>query len=441
VLTLLGMPASDDTVLRHLKQAVVNRSAPKPEAVGIDEWAWRKGWTFGTIVVDLQSHDVVDLLPERSAEGTADWLRRHPSVHVISRDRDGLYAQAGRMGAPQACQVADRFHLAQNFRAAVERQLCGLEQPLRTEEAPAADMPDRQVPTDDEGTATPSTSRGQSCTAGHLRLVEIAGDETKRSLFIQVRALYEAGYAVNAIAGRLGLGRRRVDRWVRLVELPERNRMGPQLRTPAYFREHLARRWAEGCTHGGRLFQEIRSLGYVGSYSHLARLLSPWRREGGPRRTVPSRRSTGTLPPDVGTGRRISPLVAAKLCVLPRGMLLTRQAATVDALKAALPDFAAMRGLAMRFRGLLRSGSEEKLEQWINDAYQSGIYAMQRIARTLRQDFAAVKLAVTTSWNNGPTEGQINRLKTLKRAMYGRAGVELLRARMQPLPTMCKHQS
>lgn len=301
-------------------------------------------------------------------------------------------------------------------------------------------MADRQAHGDGEETVFQSASPGYS-SAGCQRLVETADNESKRSLFIQVRALYEAGYSVNAIAAQLGLGRRRVDHWVRLVELPERNCMAPRLRTPAYFREHLSRRWAEGCTHGRRLFAEIKALGYVGSYSHLARLLSPWRREGGPTQAMPSRRTTCALPRDVGTGRRISPLLAAKLCVLPRGMLTTRQAATVDALKTASPDFATMRALAMRFRGLLRSGSEEKLERWINDAWRSGIYTMQRIARTLRQDFAAVKLAVTTSWSNGPIEGQINRLKTLKRAMYGRAGLALLRARMLRISTTCEHQS
>ena len=104
-------------------------------------------------------------------------------------------------------------------------------------------------------------------------------------------------------------------------------------------------------------------------------------------------------------------------------------------------EFAAMRALAMRFRGLLRAGSRRKLDRWIKDAQQSGIYAMQRFARTLRQDIGAVRNAVTVSWSNGPTEGHINRLKTLKRAMYGRAGVELLRARVLPPPTSCLHRT
>jgi transposase len=127
----------------------------------------------------------------------------------------------------------------------------------------------------------------------------------------------------------------------------------------------------------------------------------------------------------------ISPIVAAALCVKPRGLL--SETAKVDALKSFWPDFAAMRQLAMRFRGLLRSKRVAKLGVWLKDAHQSGLYAMQRLARTLRGDIDAVRNAITERWSNGQTEGQINRLKTLKRAMYGRAGPELLRAPMLPL--------
>jgi transposase len=135
---------------------------------------------------------------------------------------------------------------------------------------------------------------------------------------------------------------------------------------------------------------------------------------------------------DPATERSISPIVAAALCVKPRGMLTSTQAAKVDALKSEWLDFTEMRGLAMRFRGILRSENAGKLGAWLKDAQQSGLYAIQRFARTLRRDIDAVRNAITEPWSNGQTEGQINRLKTLKRAMYGRAGPELLRARMLP---------
>ena len=137
------------------------------------------------------------------------------------------------------------------------------------------------------------------------------------------------------------------------------------------------------------------------------------------------------------TGRRISPLMAAALCVKPRRQMTARQIVNVDALKAASPEFMRMRRLAMRFRGLLRGGSVEKLDVWLNDARRSGTYGMRRFVRTLRHDIEAVQNAVLKPWSNGQTEGQIN---TLKRAMYGRAGVDLLRARLMPLNNQTLHR-
>ena len=132
-------------------------------------------------------------------------------------------------------------------------------------------------------------------------------------------------------------------------------------------------------------------------------------------------------------GRLISPIVTAALCVKLRGTLTSAQAAKVDAPKSEWPDFAAMRRLAARFRGILRSENGSRLAVWLNGAQLSGLSAMQRIARTSRRDIDAVRIAIKEPWSNGQTVGQINRLKTLKRAMYGRAGPELLRARTLPL--------
>ena len=185
-----------------------------------------------------------------------------------------------------------------------------------------------------------------------------------------------------------------------------------------------------------RLFTENKRLGNTGCYTHLARFVAAWRRrsasdKGGEMR----QRATPItpLPRDPTTGRALSPLTAAALCIKPRPLLTERQATTVDALKAASSEFAVMRRLAMRFRGILRGQSTTALGLWLHDAHHCGIYAMQRFARTLQHDLDAVQNALTRRWSNGQAEGQISRLKTLKRAMYGRASVELLRARMLPL--------
>jgi transposase len=121
------------------------------------------------------------------------------------------------------------------------------------------------------------------------------------------------------------------------------------------------------------------------------------------------------------------------LCVAPRPQLTARQASKVDLLKKQLPDFAAMRQFAMRFRGILRGKDPAKLDAWLNDIRHSGLHALRRFAQVLIRDIDAVRNAVREEWSNGQTEGQINKPKALKRSMYGRAGTELLRARMLPI--------
>ncbi len=434
LLTKLGMPVSDTTILRRLEQsAAVQTKRIVVRVAGIDEWAWRKGFNnYGTIIVDLERRQVVDLLPDRLAATSAEWLRAYPEIEAVNRDRAGLYADAVRQGAPQARQIADRFHILKNFRETIERQLGRFEAPIRGAAAPIEDDPEsppiekHDRPFD---IATKERSPRPGCDTAH------------QAMFDQVRTLYEAGSTVSDIARKLGLGYRRVGRWVCRIDFPERNVMAPKPSTPAYFGTFLARSWAAGTTKVRHLFSDIRRRGYTGSYSHLARFVAPWR-IGAPsgNKADQCRSDEEALEPrrvrtlDPTSGRQISPVTAAALCVKPRGQMTPRQIANVDALKAASTDFVVMRQLAMRLRGLLRGGTAEKLDIWLSDARQSDIHGMRRFARTVKQDLEAVRNAVLEPWSNGQTEGQINRLKTLKRAMYGRAGVDLLRARMLPLP-------
>jgi transposase len=435
----LGMPVSDDTILRHLKRQVARlRAKTTVRVAGIDDWSWRKGRTYGTIIVDLERREVVDLLQDRTATGTAGWLGEHPEVEIVSRDRCGLYAQGAREGAPQARQVADRFHLLQNLRETIEAQLSRADR--STGRALLPESNDEDVVTIARGPG------GRRDAAAHRYLTRQAHRRSRQAIFDQIHILREAGTSIGDIARQTGFGPRSIRKWLKFTAPPERCATAPKPCSPHYFFDYLSRRWAEGCVRGRDLLHEIKLRGYTGSFSHLERLLAKWRRAGGAKAlalpSVPERTTTTMAAPfavDPATGWTISPIVAASLCIKPRGLLTLGQAAKVDALKSASPDFTAMRSLAMRFRGILRSKDIQKFDVWVNDAQQSGIYAMQRFARTIRRDVDAVRNALTEGWSNGQTEGQINRLKTLKRAMYGRAGAELLRARMLPLHLPIQH--
>jgi Transposase len=186
------------------------------------------------------------------------------------------------------------------------------------------------------------------------------------------------------------------------------------------------------------LLQKVREQGYTGCYSRLAAFVTPWRQKAEKQLTPPL--PIGILPLDPRTGGVISPIIAAALCIKPRGLLTPHQAEKVDILKQALPAFACMRSLAMRFRGLLRDSDADALDHWIRDAMGCGIHTMQKFAVKLSHDISTVRNAICEPWSNGQTEGQINRLKMLKRGMYGRASVALLRARMRPLHEIEDHQ-
>jgi len=425
LMTRLGVPQSKDTLLRSLKRCVNNQAAAPPvRVVGVDDWSWRKGSSYGTIMVDLERREVVDVLQDRSAASTASWVACRPTLEIVSRDRCGLYALGAAQGAPQARQVADRFHLLQNLRHAIEQQLTRA--PTRH-----LQLTPREIVVLPEPPGL-IHRYGQPEVTEHRHLVHTGRRGRSLLGFDRVKALHAEGKTLAEIARETGFNWRTVRKWTRLDAYRPQATMAPKPTTPIGFGAYLARRWNEGCTMGRQLLAEIRPLGYTGSLTHLQRLLNSWRRAHFSAVLAAPAPEYAITPASTETPP-VPPIAAAALCIKPRGLLTAAQASKVDTLKETSTEFAAMRALAMRFRGLLRGGDTELLDMWLSDAASSGIHAMRQFAATLRRDLVAVRNAMSEPWSNGQTEGQINRLKTLKRAMYGRAGTELLRARMLPL--------
>jgi len=413
----LGFVGNRTTILRHLIRHQLLSDYSAPRVVGLDEWAARKGTRFGTIAVDLERRRVIDVLPDRSAVSTAAWLAERPSIELIARDRDGVYADASRQGAPQARQIADRFHLVQNLRDRIEQHLSGRRQ------RPVNPIEQRQ-----DGADRANFSRA---------------DKRKglQRLFARVHELFRQGWTVADIARHLDINRRRVDKWVRLEALPERFQCDPKPTSPMRFHAQLQELMRRGVTKIRWLFDEAKKLGYKGSFGHMARYVahvrSLARANSSP---APAERIVRSLPLDPASGSRISPVVAAAICMKPRPLLTERQVGMLAVLNNEVPGFAVIRRLAIRFQGLLRGCDETKLEPWLSDAKRCGIPAVVNFARRLMVDIQAVRNAVIEPWSNGQTEGQINRLKALKRAMYGQASVALLCARMRPLREVEYHQ-
>src|ERR1700719_2523805 len=369
----LGMPLSADTLIRRVKGAARWSALPRViRVLGVDDWAWCKGQTFGTILVDLERSQVVDLLPTRSADSFGEWLAQHPEVTTVSRDRQGVYAEGARRGAPEAVQVADRFHLVLNLTQAVERELAVNRRHLRIASPSAPALP--LSPTTEEVKIQTEEVRVRSSIV--LQQMEVARQrrQQKLELFRMIKHMRVAGIKVSQIARQLGLCRRRIDKWIQLDELPERSRMQPRPGMPESFRDYLHQRWEAGCRHGRMLLAEIRKLGYMGCYSGLAKFISPWRQP-----KAETRRAISGFPDapqlQVTTLRgstQLSPQVAAALLSKVRAELTSQQAQIVDTLKRQCPGFAVMRKLVFGFRAILRGGKVTTLHRWMEQARLPG---------------------------------------------------------------------
>ncbi len=411
ILKRLSLCASGDTVLRRVRHEPPVQPACTPvRNLGVDDWAWRKGQEYGTILVNLDLHRVTELLPDRASESFSEWLKAHPEVATIARDRCGLYAEGASLGAPQSRQVADRFHLILNLSATMERVL---EERSRQLTLP----PDQDTATDPRRADCPDPSLVRSAAEPALTTSQLRR-QRRLERYEQVVALFHAGESQAAISRALGIQRKTVRRWLRRGEFPERKAPHRRPAKVNAFAKYLEMRWNEGCHNATTLYKEVCEKGYKGKRSMVAQFVASWRRTGKP--TKPK------------APEKISPKHAAILVTRAAEQITEEQQRLLDGISITCPDLTELRQLALAFRAALSAGDSAGLRQWIEGARRCRFGALVRFAYGLRKDLAAVCAAVETPWSTGQVEGQINRLKMIKRQMYGRASFDLLRARVLP---------
>ena len=420
----LGMPASPDTLLRLLRQLPLPVTA-SPRAIGVDDWALRKGRTYGTILVDLERRCVVDLLPDRTSGRLAAWLRDQHGIRILTRDRSTEYAHGMTAGAPRARQVADRWHLLVNMRQVVERWLATVHGRLRR-------LPPVAVPG-----GTPPRRAG-AFPRSQAEIAVGAGSRARRlSLYDEVRRRRAAGEALLAISRGMGLARGTVRHYAAAETFPER---AEQRTRSSLLDPHLA--WLEaqqavGCEDARALWRELCARGFSGGYRQVSRWLQ--RRRRAPAKTDPRgrRREAPPAAPDAASAPDLpSPKQLAWTVVKQPPMRNPDEAACMTRLMQD-PQAAEVADLARRFVDLFSSAARQSprrvlatFGEWLCDARAASVRTVASFAAGLQQDGKAVRAALATPWSNGQSEGHITKLKLLKREMYGRANFDLLRRRV-----------
>jgi transposase len=431
----LAMPTSPDTLLRRVKLAT-DEPSPAPRYIGVDDWATKKGQHYGTILIDLERRQVIDILPGRDGEALKVWLKEHPGVEVITRDRWAAFAQAANEAAPAAKQVADRWHLLKNLREAVERLLTRFSgeireaatetaQPDTSPKETGADKPEVAGPSATEPSSTLNDQNEPTDREKARHTKHAARQERYR----HARELRAQGLTIRQIAERIGLSIKAVLRYLREDKCPDWD-PGRQLPSQLDAQASFIDQWiADGSRKSADLFRLLRQQGCQASYDAVRRYLN--RKVGSTGQPGPRAGPTKPPAPPPPSARKLSFQFIAR----PKDPKPTDESrnkpSILDRLREHVPVLKTGLDLAAELAGMLRKTVIQPLTDWLTKAEGSGVPEVVSFAASLREDQEAVTAAITEAWSNGQTEGQVNRLKLIKRTMYGRAGMPLLRARVR----------
>lgn len=380
VLDALGVLVSRHTALRALLRLPLP-PLRVPRVLGVDDFAVRRRHRYATILIDVETRERVDVLPDRRADTLEGWLRAHPGVEIVCRDSSGAYAEAIRRVLPGVLQVGDRWHIWRNLAEAVLQEV-----------AAHSTCWAKAGPPPREGKRAATT----------------------RERWQQVHDLLGTGVGLLECSRRLNLALNTVKRYARIPE-PERLVRAPQYRPTLVdpYRDHLRRRREhDPAVPILRLYEEIKQLGYTGSLNLLYRYITQGRAEAD-RPSISPRRLTRHL-------------------LTAPDQLKPHQQEQLEALTAACPQMTTLAALVRSFAALLTpaDGNADLLTTWIKQARDADLPHLHAFTRGLDQDRHAVDAALTSSFHNGGTEGVNTKTKLIKRQMYGRANFQLLRHRI-----------
>jgi transposase len=407
----LGITTSWMTIVRRI-MALPTPPAEHVECLGLDDFAFLRGRTFGTVVVDLDAHQIIDLLPDRQADTAAAWMAAHPEITYVSRDRGAEYASAASAGAPQAIQVADRFHVCQNLSDAVQRLLAR----VLSEMNAASQQAEEEMPAQEEGPVAVQEWRPDP--GKHVARTIATRRAERDARYQQARLLREQGLAIKEIAYQLSVSQRTVQHWFERGVAPDTRPRRKQQSDFDPYAPYVLKRWQDGERNGSRLWKEIVAQGYPGSQRMVYRFL----------KTLKKREVKTT----VSTRRVLHYTSSAAVCLFMKHADNLDEGERVDlaALRQAHPALETAYHLTQDFLQMMRKREGEQLDTWLAHVQESDLPELQSFAHGVEQDKAAVQAGLTLLINNGQVEGHVTRIKLIKRMMYGKAGFALLRQRV-----------
>ncbi|MBI3967132.1 MAG: ISL3 family transposase [Chloroflexi bacterium] len=414
------------TTLLRLVRGLPEPASAVPVVLGVDDFAVRRGHRYGTLLVDLEARRPSELLQDRTAATFAAWLQHQERPTLICRDRGGAYAAGARQGAPEAIQIADRFHLSRHRAEVLERIVARHPAARRAAvaESTSTSGPDQAAraqvtPTDVSASLAPAVP---SAAVDPRR-------ERRRARSETVVALRQQGWSMAAIGQRVGLSQPTVSKYLRTDTFPEWAARRTRLSAGTAPATHLQTRWAEGGHNAKVLWQELRARGFPGTLRQGQRAVADWR-EAPRRRRHPAPLATPAGQPVPRPLRPPSSRQAVWLLLRPGTQLAPAEPLMRHRLLAAAPTVQAALTVVEAFRALVRTRDRTALRPWFESAEACSVPEIRGLAASLRRDQAAVEAALSYPWSSGQVEGQVTKLKLIKRQMDGRAKFDLLRKRV-----------
>ncbi|MFF3617513.1 ISL3 family transposase [Streptomyces sp. NPDC002580] len=427
--TRLGMPCGRDLLIKLIR-AQPAPEVPKVTVLGVDDFAiWRRH-SYNTILIDMETHRPIDVLPDREAQTLADWLAAHPGVEIVCRDRGGAYAEGVRAGAPQAMQVADGWHLWRNLAEAVEKTVgahhgcirAAFAIPPVAKEPVAGDLVTKEPPTVETAPFVPLDGTLDSL-GRPWRLVTRT---IERYEIVQHRLA--EGKTLAAIRRELRLDHSTVRRFARARSLDELLVKATNRATILdEYKAYLHQRWTDGCHNIPQLHRELREQGFTGDIQCVRRYFRPFKKPHSPLPKQPP--VPAPEPRPAPKPRRV-----VRWIMTNPAHLTETDATELKEIRAACPELDAAARHVRDFADMMRDLRGELLPSWMERVLAEDLPALHSLVNGLRRDHDAVTAALTTSWSSGQIEGHVTRVKLLKRMGFGRANLGLLRQRVLHSP-------